>query len=146
MVQRSDLRGLQRPTVVVYKVIKVTQVLLTLLASAGGALPRGGLLTITRAQVELDRSSVKTLGELEPGHFLRVGVHDDGEGIPPGAAERLFEPYFSTEGARACAGMELAQVASIVRAHAGTVRADSQPGEGTSMYVYLPAVRRRQLQ
>lgn len=74
-------------------------------------------------------------------------VHDDGPGVPPELADRVFERFVrqtrpadgAAGGLREGSGLGLAIVAGIVRAHGGDVRLVSRPGEGTTVTVELPA-------
>jgi CheY-like chemotaxis protein len=62
---------------------------------------------------------------------------DEGTGIPAHQLPRIFDPYFTTrpEGT----GLGLASAFSIVRRHDGHILADSSPGTGTTLTVFLPA-------
>jgi two-component system, OmpR family, sensor histidine kinase KdpD len=74
---------------------------------------------------------------------VEISVDDEGGGIPPGELARIFEPYYRAPGAAAAArgaGIGLAVVKSLVEAHGGCVRAQSEPAHGTRMAVVLPAL------
>ncbi len=74
---------------------------------------------------------------------VEISVDDEGGGIPPGELARIFEPYYRAPGAAAAArgaGIGLAVVKSLVEAHGGSIRAQSQPAHGTRMAVVLPAL------
>ena len=58
-----------------------------------------------------------------------IEVKDSGPGIAPEHAKRLFEPFFSTKGAKGT-GLGLAIVRDIMRQHGGRVTVESAPGEG----------------
>jgi two-component system, cell cycle sensor histidine kinase and response regulator CckA len=78
--------------------------------------------------------------QLARGAYVCVEITDDGKGIEESALPRIFEPFFSTkEGHR---GLGLAWVYGIVSNHGGGVAVTSQPGQGTSVRVYLPAVKK----
>ncbi len=70
-------------------------------------------------------------------------VHDEGPGIDPADLPSIFEPFFRSDPSRARssggAGLGLAIVEAIVRAHGGTVTAN--PGPGATFVVELPAER-----
>ena len=74
-------------------------------------------------------------------------VRDHGPGLLPGKAEALFERFWRAERGRergrAGAGLGLAIVAGIVRAHGGDVQAQNAPGGGASFVVHLPAAGMR---
>ncbi len=77
------------------------------------------------------------------GERVRLEVRDDGPGLPPGDAARLFDRFWRAEGAgrergRDGAGLGLAIVAGIVAAHDGTVRAMDVEGGGAAFVVELP--------
>jgi two-component system cell cycle sensor histidine kinase/response regulator CckA len=77
---------------------------------------------------------------LTRGAYVCVEIADDGCGIDVSALPRVFEPFFTTkEGHR---GLGLAWVYGIVSNHGGGVAMTSQPGQGTSVRVYLPAVKK----
>jgi two-component system OmpR family sensor kinase len=69
-------------------------------------------------------------------------VSDEGPGLTPEQSERVFERFYRTDTARSRAkggtGLGLSIVSAITAAHGGTVRVDSQPGEGTTFRVLLP--------
>lgn len=71
-----------------------------------------------------------------------VAVADDGPGLEPDVAARVFEPFFRADESRARetggAGLGLAIVAAIVEAHHGAVRLDTAPGAGATFTVTLP--------
>jgi len=70
--------------------------------------------------------------------WVVLEVADDGEGMAPGQAARVFEPYFTTRADANASGLGLTVCESVVRAHGGTVRIVSVPGEGTKVRVALP--------
>lgn len=81
----------------------------------------------------LDRRTV-------PGRFTRIEVIDNGCGIAPAIAPRLFDPTFSTQ-IRA-RGMGLPVVLGVARAHRGFVIVRTQAEAGSAFQVYLPVAAR----
>lgn len=75
------------------------------------------------------------------GEWAVLTVHDDGPGIDPAEADRIFEPFYRSDPSRARssggAGLGLAIVAAIVQAHGGTIAV--VPGKGATFEVRLPA-------
>ncbi len=71
---------------------------------------------------------------------VRLTVADDGPGMTPETAERVFERFFRSDSVtHPGSGLGLAIVAAIVKAHGGTVDVASEPGEGTVFTVTLTA-------
>lgn len=68
--------------------------------------------------------------------FLRVA--DTGPGIRPEIRARIFEPFFTTKPAGQGTGLGLSLCQGIVEAHAGTIRVESQPGQGAEFLIELP--------
>jgi signal transduction histidine kinase len=69
--------------------------------------------------------------------YVEIAISDSGVGIAPEVLERVFEPFFTTK--RAGSGLGLPTVLRIVENHGGSLSLESQPGEGTSVRVRLPA-------
>jgi signal transduction histidine kinase len=74
-------------------------------------------------------------GHVEGGS-VRVCVDDNGPGIPAGARERIFTPFFTTKGRGT--GLGLALVQKIVVTHNGRVHVANSAGGGASLQVILP--------
>jgi PAS domain S-box-containing protein len=81
-----------------------------------------------------------TLSTRYDGKQARVllEVADTGPGIPPEIAARIFEPFFTTKPPGVGTGLGLSLCKSIVEEHGGTIRTESQPGQGTVMRLALP--------
>lgn len=77
-------------------------------------------------------------GALEPGH-LRISVVDNGPGIDPKVASRMFRPFVTTRPHGT--GLGLALVQKIVVLHNGRVTAQGESGGGTRFAVTLPTTR-----
>ena len=73
------------------------------------------------------------------GDRVVLTVADDGGGIDPANRARLFRPYFTTK--KHGTGLGLFVIRRIVEAHGGTVAVESEPGQGATFRVTLPAVR-----
>ena len=70
--------------------------------------------------------------------WVSIRIRDNGSGIPERALGKVFEPFFSTRPREQGAGLGLSRAAAIVRRHRGSIRAESEPGRGTTMTVLLP--------
>ena len=89
------------------------------------------------ATEETGRTPVLDLSATRHGSTVALSVKDNGIGIPPEERERVFEIFYSTR--KGGTGLGLAIVDRIARGHGGRVRVESEPGEGTTVTVELPA-------
>ena len=111
--------------------------LLNLAINARDAMPRGGRLRIETTFVDVDEGSAAELG-IARGAYVQIGVSDTGVGMDAATRERVFEPFFTTKQAEGGSGLGLSMVYGFVQQSHGTVRIESQPGEGTTITVLLP--------
>lgn len=102
---------------------RVHQVFANLIANAVRFTPRGGTIT---------------LGAEKDGDVVRFSVTDTGAGIAAENLPRVFDRFWRGDRARGCAGLGLAISRAIVEAHGGTIRVDSQVGQGTTFTFTLP--------
>lgn len=109
--------------------------LLNLAVNGRDAMPRGGVLTMAAANVTLAPGA-------DPdglsGDFVRLSVHDTGEGMPPDVLARAFEPFFTTKERGRGTGLGLAQVYGFARQSGGAARIESERGRGTTVHLLLP--------
>jgi two-component system, cell cycle sensor histidine kinase and response regulator CckA len=119
---------------------QVEQVLVNLAVNARDAMQDGGRLVIETSEVELDRDFLHDHPELSPGRYVRLTVADNGSGMDPEVAARVFEPFFSTKRKGEGTGLGLATVYGIVAAAGGQISLYSEPGDGTVFRIHLPAV------
>ncbi|HWP41951.1 MAG TPA: PAS domain S-box protein, partial [Blastocatellia bacterium] len=115
------------------------QVLMNLCINARDAMPRGGLLTISAENIEIDQAYADALGKLSPGRYILVKVADTGSGIPAQNLNRMFEPFFTTKEPGKGSGLGLTCVVEIMKSHKGLIDVDSKEGIGTEFRLYLPA-------
>ncbi len=122
---------------------QIEQVLINLVANARDATETDGLVVVETGMVELDQEQLSRNHEeeLSPGPFVRLGVRDNGSGIAPEIAARVFEPFFTTKALGQGTGLGLSMVYGIVKQSGGFPELISEPGEGTTVAVYFPAVR-----
>ena len=73
-----------------------------------------------------------------PGRYVRISVSDTGRGMDAATVARAFEPFFSTKPMHQAAGLGLATLLRVIRAHSGAVRVESEPGRGTTIHLLLP--------
>jgi PAS domain S-box-containing protein len=114
--------------------------ILNLTINARDAMPEGGQLTIETRVVELDQAYVATRPDIEPGRYVVIAVSDTGVGMPPELLGKVFDPFFTTKPIGQGTGLGLSMVYGFARQSGGQVRIHSQPGDGTTVSVYLRAV------
>ena len=110
---------------------RLNQVLDNLVNNAVKFTPEGGTITVSTA-VQDD------------GAAVRCTVKDTGIGISPEHLSRIFERFYQVrDPARKGAGgsgIGLAIVQRVIRAHRGTITAESEPGKGSAFSMVLPCV------
>jgi signal transduction histidine kinase len=121
---------------------QLQRALMNLCLNARDAMPQGGTLTVEVENCTVDGLRPTSLHpEARPGEFVRLGVRDTGQGIPPEQQRRIFEPFFTTKGPGKGTGLGLAVVLDVVRQAAGWVTCASEEGRGTTFEMYLPRYR-----
>jgi PAS domain S-box-containing protein len=111
--------------------------LLNLCINARDAMPDGGRLTIETANKWLDDHAARER-ELPPGQYVSLCATDTGTGMTPEVAARAFDPFFTTKPLGQGTGLGLSMIYGFVRQSGGQVRIYSEPGQGTTMCLYLP--------
>lgn len=117
------------------------QVLVNLCLNAREAMPKGGVLNISAANVVLDENVTATIPKAKPGRYVLWTVIDNGVGISPKNLERVFDPFFTTKVVGKGPGLGLSTVLGIVEGCGGFVQLHSEAGRGTEVKVYLQAVQ-----
>lgn len=95
--------------------------------------------------IEENRNNNDPLGKIAIKSYYEdeqvvINVTDNGGGIPDGLKERIFDPFFTTKEVGKGSGQGLAISHKIIRdRHQGTLSFTSEPGEGTTFTISLPA-------
>ncbi|MCM2357542.1 MAG: ATP-binding protein [Geobacteraceae bacterium] len=106
---------------------QLEQVVINLIMNAIQALPDRERQVLVSTSLDRD------------GGLVVITVADEGEGMPPEVRNRICEPFFSTKLDRGGTGLGLAISNFIVMEHRGTLEFESEPNQGTTALVKLPA-------
>ncbi|MCL4860396.1 MAG: PAS domain S-box protein, partial [Caldilineaceae bacterium] len=118
---------------------QMEQVLLNLVANARDAMPEGGRLTITTANVQLSSNDINRYPSLAAGLYVMLTVADTGHGMDAETQAHIFEPFFTTKGAGKGTGLGLATTYGIIQQNGGVIDLYSEVGRGAIFKVLLPA-------
>ncbi|MBN2411137.1 response regulator [candidate division KSB1 bacterium] len=102
----------------------------------------GGELTVTLRERNLTANDIHINSlYLDPGSYLEIILSDTGDGIQAKNIHCIFDPYFITRNDKIGHGFGLATVYSLVRMYNGDIKVKSNPGNGTTFNIYLPAYK-----
>ncbi len=112
--------------------------LLNIALNARDAMPTGGTLSISAANVVLDDKFVTSRPGLKPGQYILMTVTDTGTGIPAARVDQIFDPFFTTKEVGKGSGLGLSMIYGFAKQSGGHVEIESEVGSGTQVKLYLP--------
>jgi PAS domain S-box-containing protein len=125
---------------------QLQQIVMNLVINAAEAIPEGraGRVRVTTETREVraaerNRAVIPLKGRSD--RYVVLTVTDDGCGMDESTRARIFDPFFTTKFAGR--GLGLSAVLGIIKAHAGTLVLDTEPGKGTTFRVFLRTAARR---
>lgn len=117
---------------------KVENALLNMAINARDAMPDGGTLTIEIKNALLDEDYAAIQSDIEPGKYVMLAVSDTGIGIEADQLQHVFEPFYTTKEIGKGTGLGLSMVYGFAQQSKGHVSIYSEPGQGTTLKLYLP--------
>jgi len=111
-------------------------VILNMCINSLHAMPNGGSLTITTANVNLSSLNAKFL-DTKAGDYVVVTITDTGFGMSEEVKSKIFDPFFSTKADKGT-GLGLSQAYGFVQSSSGAINVRSQIGVGSSFEMYFP--------
>jgi CheY-like chemotaxis protein len=118
---------------------QLIQALCNLVGNAVEAMPDGGTVTVSAENEDVHEVEARTHPGASAGPHVLLSVSDTGPGIPADVLDHVFDPFFTTKPRDRHAGLGLSVVRGVVRRHNGFLDADSPPGKGARVRIWLPA-------
>jgi len=122
--------------------VHLAKTVMNLLSNAAEAMPQGGTIRITTENLYLDRP-LRGYDTISMGDYCVLTVSDEGIGMTPEEAERIFEPFYTKKVmGRSGTGLGMTVVWGTVKDHRGYILVKTDKGSGTTFKLYFPVTRK----
>jgi len=115
---------------------QLDRILANLARNAADAISDSGSITITTANVPLDRGVAEA--DLPPGDYVKLSFADTGVGMSREIRERIFDPFFTTRDTGKGTGLGLSTTLGIIKQNNGGITVESEPGKGSTFHIFFP--------
>ncbi|MBN2532762.1 MAG: PAS domain S-box protein [Spirochaetales bacterium] len=116
---------------------QISQVFNNIVINARQAMNSGGILEVSAENIHVENDDESFIRK---GNYVKIAFRDTGMGIPQEHIGHVFDPFFTTK--QKGSGLGLATSYSIIKRHGGYITLESYLDEGTTFYIYLPALKR----
>jgi len=120
---------------------QIRQVVMNLIINAAEAIgdAEGEIdVKLLKTEIRVEQAEKDHLGfVIAAGRYILFEVTDNGCGMDEETSRKIFEPFYTTKFTGR--GLGMSAVLGIIKAHNGALQLESQPGQGTTFKVYLPA-------
>jgi PAS domain S-box-containing protein len=118
----------------------VQQVVMNLATNAAHAMKQGGRMEIALEGFYARDTWARSHPGIREGSYIVLRVQDTGQGMSTEVRSRALEPFYTTKETGGGSGLGLAMVHGIMREHEGIVELESEPGVGTTVRCFFPAI------
>ncbi len=127
-------------TTVLVDPTQLREVVLQMIRNARDAMPDGGVVSLVTDTHLFDAPKPCRPFPVPAGQWVSFSVCDTGSGIAPEHLDRVFEPFFTTRDVGSGVGLGLSTVFGVVAQSGGLCSIESEPGLGTTLAIWLPAI------
>lgn len=118
--------------------VQLDQIIINLAVNARDAMPDGGRFIIEAENIIIDQHFCCSVGQTQPGPYVRLTFTDTGIGMDSAMLQHIFEPFYTTKEVGKGTGLGLATIHGIITQNNGFITVVSKPDQGSVFTVYLP--------